>query len=67
MEREGEKMKTCNGCSHLYNLSGFDYRGMECFCKHPAMLSGAKSLKHFEIDGKEIPTPDWCPKEKENV
>lgn len=58
-------MKTCNGCSHLYNLSGFDHRGMECFCKHPAMLSGAKSLKHFEIDGEEIPTPDWCLKEEE--
>jgi len=31
------------------------------------MLSGAKSLKHFEIDGEEIPTPDWCLKEKENA
>jgi len=40
---------------------------MERFCKHPAMLSGAKSLKHFEIDGEEIPTPDWCLKEAKNV
>lgn len=56
-------MNICNGCKYLYKLSGFDQRGMEYFCKHPSMLCGARSIKHFEIDGFQVKSPDWCLKE----
>lgn len=51
-------MKTCNGCKYLYLKYGF-YQEWWCSC--------GSGNKVCDVDGytvKEVPTPDWCPKEE---